>query len=558
VDAWRNPERRFMTMELKGRATYQKSRYGDPHSLPLIDLVTQLELARKDPTVAGVALNVSGFEANPTMLWELREKLGELQTDGKEVVIYGERFNFAGYYFASVADRLIVHPEGLALIPGVQVSRTFMKNLLGKVGIGFDEWRYFKYKSAYEVFSREDMSEADREQREVIIEDIYAEYANGIAATGRATRAELDVIVNTSPLLLPAKLEEMGWIDQVGTWDEIGKACEEAAGHGVKLISSQKLSRVRWEPDTEWGQPPVVAVVYAVGPTSMETGIRARATAKALDQLRRRKEVKAVVLRADSPGGDPLASDLVAHEIQKLRKAGKPVLVSQGRVAASGGYWISMDGSEISTSPFTYTGSIGVVGGWVWNEGLGEKLGLTSDHVQLGRSADLLGGLMLPFTGLRIPERDLDMNEKEQVHEAIRSTYDHFTGKVAAARGLELDRVQEIAQGRVYMGRRAQSIDLVDRLATLEETIELAKSQAGILPERQVEIVEYPKRKLFRWPRFLRPMVAALFGEDEARAEPQPTPTYQTLEIGEILRHPGRPLALTPAAWLPAEPAVIH
>jgi protease-4 len=558
VDGAKTKQGRFMSMDLKGRASYQKYRYGDPNSLPLVDIVRQLDLALTDPTVAGVALNVSGLQANPTMLWELRQKLMDIQAADKKVVIYGDRFNIASYYFASVADRLIIHPEGLALIPGVQMSRTYMKNLLAKVGIGFDEWRYLEYKSAYESFSREDMSNADREQREVMVEDIYAEYANGITATGRTTRDQLDAVINTSPLLMPTKLEELGWVDDVGTWDEVGKVCQEAAGHKVKLITYKSLAKKRWQPNADWGQPPVIAVVYAVGSTSMETGIRARALAQALDGFRRRKEVKAVVLRADSPGGDPLASDLVAHEIQKLKKAGKPVLVSQGRVAASGGYWISMDGSEISTSPFTFTGSIGVIGGWAWDEGLGEKLGLTSDHIQLGRSADLLGGLLLPFTGIRIPERDLDMSEKEQIHEAIMAIYTRFAAKVAAARGLDINRVYEIAQGRVYMGRRAQELDLVDRVATLEETITRARQEAGIPADRHVEIVEYPKRKLFRWPRFFQPIASAVFGEEEVRLEPRPAPTYQTLEIGEILRHPGRPLALTPGSLLPPEQMVVH
>jgi protease-4 len=558
VDVWKNRDTRFMTMELKGRATYQKYRYGDPHSLPLIDMVHQLKLARKDPTVAGVALNVSGFQANPSMLWELREKLVAIQAEGKEVVIYGERFNFASYYFASIADRLIIHPEGLALIPGVQMSRTYMKNLLAKIGVGFDEWRYFKYKSAYEAFSREDMSDADREQREVMIEDIYAEYADGIARTGRATRAALDSIVNVGPLLLPSELQELGWVDTIGTWDRVGKACEAAAGHKVKLVSHGGLAKKRWQPNEQWGQPPVIAIVYAVGSTSLETGIRARATSLALASFGKRKDVKAVVLRADSPGGDPLASDLVAHELQKLKKAGKTVLVSQGRVAASGGYWISMDGSEISASPFTFTGSIGVIGGWAWNQELGEKLGLTSDHVQLGRSADLFGGLTLPFTGIRTPERDLDQNEREQVRQSIFEMYHRFTSKVAAARGLEIERVRELAQGRVYMGRRALSVELVDHIATLDETIEMAKSKAGIPAEQLVEIEEYPPRKLFRWPSFFRPVAAVVFGEEETRIAPQPAPSYQTLEIGEILRHPGRPLALTPGTLLPAEEMVVH
>jgi protease-4 len=289
----------------------------------------------------------------------------------------------------------------------------------------------------------------------------------------------------------------------------------------------------------------------------MDSGIRGRATSKALKRFRERRSVKAVVLRADSPGGDPLASDLVAREIKAYRKAGKPLYVSQGRVAASGGYWISMDAARITASPFTITGSIGVIGGWAWNEGLGKKLGMTVDHIQIGKSADLMGGLRLPLVGLTLPERNLDDRERVVVKRGILDLYDDFTRRVAEGRGLPVERVREIAEGHVYAGRAAVSLKLVDEIATLDRTLELARSAAGIRKGRRVRIEEYPKQRLVRIPSLV-PVIgargAAVDGGPGGGLE-SGLWTYEQRALASQLANPGTPLLLTPGSLLPDEPA---
>ena len=159
-----------------------------------------------------------------------------------------------------------------------------------------------------------------------------------------------------------------------------------------------------------------------------------------------------------------------------------------------------MDAARIHASPFTITGSIGVIGGWIWNEGLGKKLGMTTDHVQMGKSADLLGGLTLPILGLQIPDRNLDDRERVVVKRGMMELYDEFTTHVAEGRGLPVERVREIAQGHVYAGRAALTLKLVDEIASLDRTIEEAKAAAGIRKGRRVRIEEYPRQKLFRLP----------------------------------------------------------
>lgn len=551
--------RRFLSLPLKGRATYQSYRLFDEDSRPLRDITGAIQAAMDDPTVAGVAVNLSGFEADPAMIWEVREKLLALRNSGKRSIVYADQLDLPLLYLATAADRIVVDPQTLALFPGVQASRTYLKDALAKLGLGFEEWRYFKYKSAMETLSRTNMSDADREQFTAYARESYDEYAGGIVASGRATRAQFDSVVNETPYVSAKRLVELRWADRIGHWEDVEEEAKALAGHRVALTGPAELKLRRGRPDEDWGAPPTVALVYAVGDCAMDTGIRGRETSKALREFRESPRVKAVVMRADSPGGDPLPSDLVAHELSKLREAGKPVLVSQGRVAASGGYWISMEAESISTTPFTLTGSIGVIGGWVWDDGFGKKLGLTSDHVQVGRSADLMGGLRLPFIGTRIPERNLDDREREQAKRLILDMYDGFVGKVAAARGLPESRVREIAQGRVWMGRAAAREKLVDRVATLDETIEAAKRAAGIPPGRKVRIIEYPKRGFIRWSAILPWGVWARAGA--AGPGPGSLAGPRTLEasvVQRILDRPGAPLLLTPAEALPDEPEPVR
>ncbi len=196
-----------------------------------------------------------------------------------------------------------------------------------------------------------------------------------------------------------------------------------------------------------------------------------------------------------------MPSDLVADAVLKLRKAGKPVIVSQGDVAASGGYWISMDGSEVLTTPLTLTGSIGVIGGWLWDDGFMAKAGVTSDHVQRGAHADLFRTVNLPFLG-GIPARAMNDDELERARTMILEMYDNFVKRVAAGRGLDEDEVHAVGAGRVWMGGDAVERGLCDRFGTLDEALDLAREQAEIPSWQSVEIVEYPPRPAFEWPSF--------------------------------------------------------
>ncbi|MBU1985560.1 S49 family peptidase, partial [bacterium] len=307
----------------------------------------------------------------------------------------------------------------------------------------------------------------------------------------------------------------------------------------------------------EWGEPPRIAILYGVGVCDMDTGIRGRYTSRTLRKLAKRGDVKAVVLRVDSPGGDALPSDLVSREMKALAKK-KPMIVSQGSLAASGGYWISMYGDRIFTSPLTLTGSIGVIGGYVWNEGFSEKTGFTYDHVKIGRHADLFHGVTLPFLGVTVPDRPVNDEERHRVETLIRGWYKDFTIKVADGRDLEQAYVDSVGQGRIWSGKRAIELGLADEIGGLDRAIGYARSEAELpVKGRAVEVVEYPKRSWVNPDNFVStsgPMSLLGYwlgirpGQENVLDK-----DYELRYYRRISQNPGQPLFMVNPADLPAE-----
>ena len=259
--------------------------------------------------------------------------------------------------------------------------------------------------------------------------------------------------------------------------------------------------------------------------------------------------MKAVVLRADSPGGDPLPSDLVAREIFETAKR-KPVIVSQGQVAASGGYWISMYGHHIVATPMTITGSIGVIAGWLWNEGFGEKIGFTYDSVQRGEHADFGRGIRLPFLGIELPDRPPTPEERERAEEIIRDLYTKFVDNVARSRDLETAFVDSIGQGRVWSGTRGARVGLVDEIGGLWRSLAVAKAAAGLAVDASVQFVEAPDRGAMDWSflRFEPPSPGVETQDDLPLGLPAALTTVLTPAETDYLRHVlragGRPILM--------------
>ena len=528
------PQPRYLELNLLGPIRHRRHAFFD-RSQTLVELLALIERARQDPAIKGIAVNASGMRANPEMAWELREKLRQFRAYGKRVVVYIDRVNMYGYHFASVADYLVLDPAGTLGLQGYLAGQTYFKGALDKLGIGFEEWRFYKYKSMVETYAREEMSAAEREQLQALLDDWYGLARDEISKDRSLAPEAFDRLVDETAVFLPHEALNAGLVDRVGRWHEIDAIIEDLEASPRPLLSAASYHR---PVDRRWGARKKVAIVYALGVCAMDTGLGARTLvddiADACD------EADALVLRVDSPGGDVLPSDLVADAVQKCREQ-KIVVVSQGYLAASGGYMISMYGDAIVTAPNTITGSIGVIAGWAYNKGLKEKLGLSTDHVQIGRHADLPFGMTLPLLGLNLPDRNLSVEEKARMEHIIRALYTDFVAKVASGRDKSPADIEAIAQGRVWTGQRAVELGLADRLGGLEIAINLAKEMAGLPADEPVELIQRPYPPLFS-PTLLQP---SLIG-----ARPPQNPQLDYLQFR--LRHNGLPLLLVPPSHLPS------
>jgi protease-4 len=520
--------KRYLHLDLKGPIKYQRFKWFD-RSNTLMGLLDAIDAAGEDPTIAGIALNMSGMQVDPEMAWEIRDALREFKARGKKVVVYVDNAQLREYQFASVADRIVLDPISDLFLLGIRGGRFYLKGTLEKLGIGFDEWRFFKYKSAYEVFSRDSMSEGDREQIQAIVDDFY-DLARSEVCEGRGiSSSEFDRLVDDEMLILSDDAMEMGLVDTVGRWEAVKDVIEDLEGEKKAMVGAGALAKYELPDDGYWGERPKIAVIYGLGVCAMDEGIKARSLEKVFDAVAGRRDIKAVVFRVDSPGGDALASDIVAEAMKRCRER-KPLIVSQGYVAGSGGYWISMYADTIVASPTTITGSIGVIGGWFYNEGLKEKLGMSTDLVKAGDHADLGYGITLPLVG-QLPDRNLTSDERAKFEHNIEHYYDVFVDKVAAGRHMDAEDVYKIAQGRIWSGSDGLRIGLVDVLGGMETAIMIAKEKAGIPPDEDVDIVQLPEPELFN-PAMFTPK---LFGVESSRNEALEHLEFRLEHNGEVM-----------------------
>jgi protease-4 len=552
-------DRHYLAMNLKGKVLHTRYKYFDTGKT-LMSILTSLEDAKNDPRVSGVMLNLSGIRVSRGNAWEIREKLRELQENGKHVVAYIDEADMTIYHLASVADRVVMDPEGMLILPGYVLGRTYLTGTMEKLGLGFDEWRFLKYKSAAEMLSRKSMSDADREQRQALVDGYYETMQTDVAEARGVKPDTFDRWIDDVTLVLPSVAIEEGMVDALARWEDVPDVIEELEGEPKSYVGAGSLAG-RYYKSQQWGEPPSIAVVYAIGECAMDKGIRARQLEKLFIGLRSARNVKAVVLRVNSPGGSALASDLVADAMLKCSKV-KPVIVSQGDVAASGGYWISMYGDEILAQPATITGSIGVIGGWVWDKEFGEKFGLDADFVKRGEHADLFTGPRLPLIGYQIPHRPMTESERDQVIGDMKTLYNGFIDKVAQGRQMDRTDVEKVAQGRVWTGVEGKDNGLIDEIGGLDAAIEIAREKAGIDPDDHVRILDYSTKGLFNVSGFYPspiPFLSRWLGRGDSDGDVEEEllagflDDYEMVYLREIVQNNGRPLCLIPPEYLPKE-----
>jgi protease-4 len=507
-----------------------------PRSASPLEVFRLIEKARKDKQVRGLALNLAGFSADRASLWELRKNLEYFKSpasppgrsgaaSGKKIIAYLSQGDLDLYCLASAADRIVLDATGSLSFFGFLYGRGFARRALEKAGIGARELRYFKYKSAQESFTRDSLSDADKEQYGAYLDDTFA-VTRALLMKSRSWSADkVDRLINDEYLYSAVRAKERGLVDYVGRGEAVVEAARELEGgyprfwfrwgdaqfsllparqgreqeHGQGKKHGQEHSEKGPEKSPEprpyhaesGGFPrkrAEIALVYARGQTDLERGMAAGSLAPLIREVSRRKVVKALVLRVESPGGSAEAADHIDRAVSDAKER-VPVVVSMGSVAASGGYWASVNASAIVASPHTLTGSIGVISGWFFDKGLYDKLGLGVDTISRGDHADLMAGIL-------IPRRDLSAGEEERFRRLILDLYAGFVAKVAEGRKLEPAAVEAVAQGRVYSGLRAKEAGLVDRIGGLAEALQTARELAGIPPDKQIRYSEYPKPRL--------------------------------------------------------------
>lgn len=514
------------------------------------EVLRTVERAAESDRVTALAVNLSGVQVQPEQAWELRTALQRAQSGGTEVVVYLENGGMTAYHLASVAEVVALDPEGTLALPGYAASRTFVRGTLDKLGLGVQEWRFFEYKSAFEQFSRTDFSRADSLQRQAYVDDQYELTRGDVARSRPIDTDSLDRLIDDRTVLTAREAQEAGLVDTLARWHERSDLLREAADRETSSLGIDHLDQVATA-TREWGAADEIAIVYGIGATQVTEGMGSRALSRRIRELARDDDVAAVVFRVDSPGGAPVAASQVGDAIKRCAEE-KPVIVSQGQVAASGGYWVSAHADSILAGPNTVTGSIGVIGGWIYEDGFGDKTGLSSDVVQRGARADLFEGLRLPIVGVTLPARPLGDEELDRVEDVIRQGYDTFIATVAAGRDTTDAHVREVAEGRIYSGLAGKDVGLVDEVGGLPRAVQVARKATGKARDEVTVREVNPFSGTFNFDRFLpSPFDAYLSSpksEDEnPRERMDPLDTYIRLLID---RQP-EPLVFLPPEDVP-------
>ncbi|NIL96302.1 MAG: signal peptide peptidase SppA [Planctomycetales bacterium] len=474
----------------------------------LAKTIARLEKAAEDDDIDGVILRLRGPAVGRGKIHELRSAIFRARERGTKVYADLQMALPADYLIASACDQIVMPPGGALVLTGVRAEVMFFKDLLQKIGVQADFIQVGDFKGAAEPYMRSKMSPQLRQQFESLVEDLYQQMVADVAADRKLDPEQVRKLVDQG-LFTATAAKEAGLIDRVAYEDELKTAIREEheadklsviKNYGKKKMDTEfsgftgmvKLMNLMMgiEPTRSRGRGDKIALVYAVGAImsgESQQGLFAESTlgadtiVKALRKAAADEKVKAIVLRVDSPGGSAIASDLIWREVKKIDK---PVIASMGDVAASGGYYIAMGADQVFAEPATLTGSIGVVGGKL---AMGDTLGMIGIHTETisrGRNSGVFS-LKKPFSTA----------EREVITRLMEETYKQFTTKAAQGRQMELAKMQELAQGKVYTGRQAKELGLVDQLGTLSDAVAAAKKAAGIEGDKKVDLLILPKPK---------------------------------------------------------------
>jgi protease-4 len=461
----------------------------------LSNLVLQFRKAKSDKRIKAVILDINMSGAGWGKSEEIRDAIADFRSSGKQVYAYMEFGLNKEYYIASACDRIYLAPPGELFINGLAANVMFFRGSLDKLGVYPDIYQIGKYKSAGDTFTRKDMSEAHREYINSLLDDLFNRYVEAIAKARNKTPEEVRAIIDNSPYSA-LKAKEAGLIDSAAYRDELDKEIKAKLGYKdtdqLRLVRGSEYREVPAESlGLDKGER--IAVIYATGeigsgksensPTG-DQSIGSDTVAKALNDARDDKTIKAIVLRVDSPGGSGLASDIIWHAVEAAKQK-KPVVVSMADVAASGGYYIAASANKIIAQPSTITGSIGVVGGKPVMKGFYDWIGLSNEYVLRGKNA-----------GMFRETEKFSPDERAKFEEWIKTTYyNDFVPKVAKGRSKDPQYIDSVGQGRVWTGSQGKDRGLVDEFGGLDRAVAVAQQLANIPADKGVTrvILPYPQ-----------------------------------------------------------------
>lgn len=468
-------------------------------SLGLNDILKNIEKASRDPRIRGIYLDLGDIQSNFGGLAtteEIREALKDFKKSGKFIYSYANMgYSQKSYYLASIADSVFVNPETPLMLMGMGGTTFFYKDMLDKIGLKVDIVKVGKYKSAVEPFTQTEMSASNREQIEVYLRSLWGTLLQGISNTRSISVDSLNSLADQLEFRSPLEEKAYGLFDGVLYQDQVFTLLKEKCGLKEKdKLNFVKLSDYRKaSPGSTKFVKEKIAIIYASGEILFEQTEKTIGPelAETIRKAREDQTIKAIVLRVNSPGGSALTSDIIWREVSLATQV-KPVIVSMGNVAASGGYYISCAADTIVADPTTLTGSIGIYGQFFSGEKLiKDKMGITSSVVKTNAHSDFGGGYPLP---LPISNRPLTPYEKNVLQKYIEKGYETFLNRVAQGRHMSRDKVHEVAQGRVWTGKDALKVGLVDVLGGMDDAIQIAAQKAKVSDYR---IVEYPTEKDF-------------------------------------------------------------
>ena len=446
-----------------------------------------LQIVKDDPSVVGVLVRIGGSDVGVAQMQERRNLLKQLVDSGKEVICYGKICSTGAYLLASASSQIFFHPLGTLDLVGVRSEPMFLRPLMDKLGVHSDFERIGEYKSAIERFARSEMSEVYREQTNNLIDDIYNQIIQMIAEGRNWTPKRVEGLVDKGPFTAKQALENK-LVDKLMYEDEIEELIGRRKSNLVKgnRYFGQAYHEYNWRIGVS-----KIAVIHAVG--DMITGksfanpftggvfMGSDTITGAIRSVREDHSIKAVVLRIDSGGGFVLAADEIWRELQLLKQVGKPLIVSMGDTAASGGYYIATLADQIIAEPSTVTGSIGVFTGRLNLKRLYDKIGIKKEIIKRGKNADFYSDYS-----------DYSETHRQAMKASVEEIYDVFVAKVADGRGMTKEEVDQVARGRVWTGRQAHKIGLVDQLGGLDLALSVAREKAGLMGQ-QVELVSLPR-----------------------------------------------------------------